>query len=617
MVFLSLTFRFVRMRLLFFLLCFNAFFLSAQNTDEKLAAQYFSEKAYAKAADLYEDLASRQPESIYFYENLLQCYIMLKDFKSAEKLVDKRIRKNDEVYTYQVDKAYLYHLQEQIQKRDEVFKSLQRIKAGSAEQAEQLANAFLKRRFYEQAVAVYLSARKALNDDELFAFSLSELYFYQSDVRAGTAEMVRLAGSSEYMIEDVKNRLVIAYADIQNYKVLSDVLLLRLQSDPDNLSYNELLVWSYTQLKDWKGALIQTRSVDKRLKEEGRRLFELAAVLLQNDEYEYALQCFEYVKSLGSDKRYYYQAQQGMLNCGMLQIKARNDVGTARLLAMEQEYLGFIAGNGVNWQTAEQIRELSELYIYYLHQPQKAIDRLSQVLAIPGVNPKLLAACKLDLGDAQLIVGETWEADLLYKQVEKSYSNDPLGQEAKFRYARLCYFRGEFEWSQTQLDVLKEATTQLISNNAMRLWLTIQDNLGLDSNAEALERYAKAELLIFQNRLNEAVIALDEIPVLFPGHTLSDEICFSKAVIAEKQEKFAEAEELYLKLIRDFSFDILADNALINLARLYEFRMQDTAKAKKIYEMIILNYTGSLYANEARKRYRFLRGDMLKEGELN
>jgi len=605
------------MRLLFFLLCFNAFFLSAQNTDEKLAAQYFSEKAYAKAADLYEDLASRQPESIYFYENLLQCYIMLKDFKSAEKLVDKRIRKNDEVYTYQVDKAYLYHLQEQIQKRDEVFKSLQRIKAGSAEQAEQLANAFLKRRFYEQAVAVYLSARKALNDDELFAFSLSELYFYQSDVRAGTAEMVRLAGSSEYMIEDVKNRLVIAYADIQNYKVLSDVLLLRLQSDPDNLSYNELLVWSYTQLKDWKGALIQTRSVDKRLKEEGRRLFELAAVLLQNDEYEYALQCFEYVKSLGSDKRYYYQAQQGMLNCGMLQIKARNDVGTARLLAMEQEYLGFIAGNGVNWQTAEQIRELSELYIYYLHQPQKAIDRLSQVLAIPGVNPKLLAACKLDLGDAQLIVGETWEADLLYKQVEKSYSNDPLGQEAKFRYARLCYFRGEFEWSQTQLDVLKEATTQLISNNAMRLWLTIQDNLGLDSNAEALERYAKAELLIFQNRLNEAVIALDEIPVLFPGHTLSDEICFSKAVISEKQEKFAEAEELYLKLIRDFSFDILADNALINLARLYEFRMQDTAKAKKIYEMIILNYTGSLYANEARKRYRFLRGDMLKEGELN
>lgn len=617
MVFLSLTFRFVRMRLLFFLLCFNVFFLSAQNTDEKLAAQYFSEKSYTKAADIYEDLASKQPESIYFYENLLQCYIMLKDFKSAEKLVDKRIRKNSQVYTYQVDKAYLYHLQDQVQNREEVFKNLQRIKPGSAEEAEQLANAFLKRRFYEQAVSVYLSARKSLKDNELFAFSLSELYFYKSDTRAGTEELVQMAGSSEYLIEDVKNRLVVAYADVQNYKVLSEVLLLRLQSTPDNLAYNELLVWSYTQLKDWKGALIQTRSVDKRLKEEGRRLFELAAVLLQNDEYEYALQCFEYVKSLGSDKRYYYQAQQGMLNCGMLQIKARNDVGKGRLLAMEQEYLGFIAGNGVNWQTAEQIRELSELYIYYLHQPQKAIAQLNQVLAIPGVNPKLLAACKLDLGDAQLIIGESWEADLLYKQVEKSYSNDPLGQEAKFRYARLCYFRGEFEWSQTQLDVLKEATTQLISNNAMRLWLTIQDNLGLDSNAEALELYAKAELLIFQNRLDEAVIALDEIPALFPGHTLSDEICYSKAVIAEKQEKFIEAELLYLKLIRDFSYDILADNALINLARMYEFRMLDTAKAKKIYEMIILNYTGSLYANEARKRYRFLRGDMLKEGELN
>jgi len=300
-----------------------------------------------------------------------------------------------------------------------------------------------------------------------------------------------------------------------------------------------------------------------------------------------------------------------------MQVRLRNGASPERLIAMEKEYLGFISANGVNWQTAEQIKELSELYIYYMQAAPKAIIQLNKVMGIPGVNPKLLAECKLALGDAQLIVGETWEADLLYKQVEKAFVNDALGQEAKYRYARLCYYRAEFSWSQTQLDVLKEATTQLISNNAMRLWLIIQDNLGLDSTEEALGLYAKADLLIFQNKLDEANMALDQIPILFPEHTLVDEILFAKALISEKQSKYADAEVLYLKLIRDFSTDILADNALINLAKLYEFKLNYTAKAKKIYEILVLNYTGSLFANEARKRYRFLRGDVLKEEEVN
>ena len=197
------------------------------------------------------------------------------------------------------------------------------------------------------------------------------------------------------------------------------------------------------------------------------------------------------------------------------------------------------------------------------------------------------------------------------------FTNDALGQEARYRYARLCYFRGDFEWAQTQLDVLKGATTQLISNNAMRLWLIIQDNLGLDSTDEALKLYAAAELLIFQNKSDEALKKLEEIPVLFPGHTLTDEIYFAKALIYEQKSDYMMAEQLYLRLTKDFSFDILADNALINLARLYEYKLNDTAKARKIYEMIVLNYTGSLFVGEARKRFRILRGDGMREQEVN
>lgn len=604
------------MRFFLCLLFLSVYNLYSQNDDEKLAAQYMSDKDYIKAADIYEDLSKKKPESVYYYENLLQCYILLSDYKSAEKLVDKRIKKFENQYNFKVDKAYLYQLQGFSSKRDEVLKQLLEINFQYIDEVNQLANGLIKRKFIDQAIALYANAEQSFKSEGDFAYELSVLYFQTGKIQEGTEQLLILAAANDALYNEVKNRIIVAYADKnEHYKLLSNLLLQKLQKQPDNYAYNEFLIWSFTQQKDWTGALIQAKAVDKRLKEEGRKVLELAYVFINNEAYDPAISAYEYVKSLGTDKRYYYQAQQGLLNCGMASVRMSNGANSETLKTLEAEYISFIYLNGINWQTAEQIKELAELYIYYLHQPEKGIAQLNKVMETPGVNPTLLAQSKLDLGDAQLIVGESWEADLLYKQVEKSFNNDPLGQEAKFRYARLCYFRGDFEWSQTQLDILKGATTQLISNNAMRLWLIIQDNLGLDSTDEALKMYADADLLIFQNKYNEALIKLNEIPVKFPGHSLSDEILFAKATIAEKRNLFDEAEKLYLEIIKNYSFDILADNAVFQLAQLYEFKLKDMEKAKKMYETIILNYTGSLYITEARKRFRNLRGDVILDKE--
>ncbi|HEY1046661.1 MAG TPA: hypothetical protein VGF79_09500, partial [Bacteroidia bacterium] len=469
-----------------------------------------SDKDYLKAADIYEDLSKKKPESVYYYENLLQCYILLSDYKSAEKLVDKRIKKFENQYNFKVDKAYLYQLQGFSSKRDEVLKQLLEINFQYIDEVNQLANGLIKRKFIDQAIALYAKAQQSFKSEGDFAYELSVLYFQTGKIQEGTEQLLILAAANDALYNEVKNRIIVAYADNnEHYKLLSNLLLQKLQKQPDNYAYNEFLIWSFTQQKDWTGALIQAKAVDKRLKDEGRKVLELAYVFINNEAYDPAISAYEYVKSLGTDKRYYYQAQQGLLNCGMASVRMSNGANAETLKTLESEYISFIYLNGINWQTAEQIKELAELYIYYLHQPEKGIAQLNKVMETPGVNPTLLAQCKLDLGDAQLIVGESWEADLLYKQVEKTFNNDPLGQEAKFRYARLCYFRGDFEWAQTQLDILKGATTQLISNNAMRLWLIIQDNLGLDSTDEALKIYAEADLLIFQNKYNDALIKLN------------------------------------------------------------------------------------------------------------
>jgi hypothetical protein len=592
-----------------------AFTISAQTSDEQLAAQYFSSKEYQKAADIYEDLAKKNPESIYFYENLIQCYVQLSDFKSAEKLIDKRIKRYQFQYAYQVDKAWILHLQGQLEQRDKIFKELLEVRLNSEDEVQILANAFLKRRFLEQAIGIYLNARKYLKDETLFAYNLSELYFQNGKLKEGTSELIDIASAEPYMIEEIKNRLALAYQDNTKYSILTEILLNKLQKDPDNLACSDMLIWSFSQQRDWRGAMVQAKAIDKRLKEDGKRVMDLCSILIENELYDIAISGLEYIKSLGDNKSYYYIAQENILKCGMLRIRSAGVAPVNEVLKLEKEYTDYLKLIGENWETVPEMLDLAELYVYHLNKVDKGIEILNKAISIPGVSPKQMAACKLQLGDAMLIQGEIWEADLLYKQVEKAFTNDALGQEARFRYSRLCYFRGEFLWAQVQLDVLKGATTQLVSNNAMRLWLIIQDNIGLDTNDDALKIYAKADLLIFRNHLDEAVRLLDSIPLLFPGHTLTDEILFAKALISEKKGDFKSAEQYYLVITKDFSYDILADNALYNLARLYEFNLNDTAKAKRMYELLILNYTGSLFVSEARKRFRLLRGDAIKEQE--
>ena len=603
----------MRISLLFISLVFLMPLFSQNNEDEKLAAQYFSEKQYDKAADIYEDLLRKQSESMYYYENLMQCYVALKDFKSAEKLVDKRFKKYPFNYSYQVDKAYLYQLQNNSAEKDKVLNDLLNVKFNSIEITDNIANGLIKRKFFDAAIQVYIKARKQLNQGQLYVFELSELYFYKGALKEASVELVSLLSDNEFILQEVKNKFAIAFKNEEDYDILIQVVMTDLQKTPNLLTLNDVLIWAYIQKKDWNGAFIQSKAVDKRLKEEGLWVMNLASVLMQNEIYTEAINCYTYIKSLGLEKRYFSQAQQGILYCGMLQLKQEQVVEKERLLLLENEFIEYINLNGKNWHTAQQMKDLAELYIYHLHDLSMGIDYLKQVLVLPGVNTRLLSESKLGLGDAYLMSGDTWEADLMYKQVEKAFQNDVLGQEAKFRYARLCYFRGEFEWAQVQLDVLKEATTQLISNNAMRLWLIIQDNVGLDSTDEAMKLYSNAELLMFQNKFNNALKQLDEISIVFPNHTLADEILFLKGVIKEKLGLYKEAEAIYSTLIKDFSTDILSDNALINLAKLYEFKLQDTAKAKQMYEFLIMNYTGSIYINEARLRFRYLRGDIKNE----
>lgn len=71
----------------------------------------------------------------------------------------------------------------------------------------------------------------------------------------------------------------------------------------------------------------------------------------------------------------------------------------------------------------------------------------------------------------------------------------------------------------------------------------------------------------------------------------------------------ARSIKLLQQILNEYPDDILADDAYFQQGEIYERQLHDKDKAMEIYREFLNKYPGSVYAAEARKRYRMLRGD--------
>jgi tetratricopeptide (TPR) repeat protein len=397
--------------------------------------------------------------------------------------------------------------------------------------------------------------------------------------------------------------------DDKNAEMVRTALLRQSQKYPNDPIFVEMLIWHFGQRKEFASAFVQANALDKRQGENGFRLMDLGRMAVSNGDYTTGRKAYQAVLDKGPANDYYITARTELLQVMREEILNKPGYTKEQILELQNAYQSAINDMGKGAQTAILMKELGHINAFYLNDIAGSIAVLEEAVDLPGLYPAVHAMIKLELGDVLLFKGEIWDASLLYSQVELDFKEDVLGHEAKFRNARISYYTGDFQWAQAQLDVLKASTSKLISNDAIDLSLLITDNLALDTITEPMLLFAQADLLAFQNRYNEAFIKLDSITTVYPGHSLTDEILLLKGDVFAEQMKYDEAVAAYQQVIDLHFDDILADDALFNLAGLKETVYANPEEAMQLYERIMVEYPGSLYVIEARKRFRTLRGD--------
>ena len=580
-------------------------------TDTELADVYFQKAECEKATGLYQKILRRDFNKIYL-RRYVTCTVKLKTWDEAEKFFRKQAKSEERFgYLYTLYSGRLLELQAKPEEAKKKYEeAIAQIKPENLNGYKELSDEFKEVENFEAAIDALTRGRAVAGNEGLFKMELANLYAATGKTEPMIEELLNL-GLAIQNKEAIQNYLQDFLRDEKDQVKFEKILYEKIQRQPNEPFYAEMLIWFFSQKKQFGKAFVQERALDRRFKYNGMRVFDLGNLALQNKEYAAAVQCFDYlIKEYPMGQLYPY-ARRMVISAREEQVKNTFPVEQTSVNLLVADYKKLLGELGENNKTLEAMRSLAALYAFYLSEKDTAIVVLENAIKIGRAESDFIDKCKLDLGDIYLLKNEPWESTLLYTQVEKSQRETPLGYEAKLRNARLNYYKGDFALSKDILDILKIATTREIANDAGWLSLLIQDNTGLDTSEDAMRDYAAVDLLLYQNKTSEALTQLDKLLVKYKGHALSDEILWLKAKTYAKMGENQKAVDNLQLIVDNYAQDILADDALFMLADLYQNQLKDKAKAMALYQQLLEKYAGSIYVAEARKRFRILRGDAL------
>lgn len=596
--------------LLFLWVVFMAHVGLAQDQLLQVARQYLLSQDYTKAAATFKQLLDYNPGNPEILQGYTNSLLGMGDFAGAEKMLKQQLKKNSTDLRTQYDLARVWQRLKEDKKADKQFQKLNEQVLNREDQLRTLARWYEKDGMALEAITLY---EKGRNADKLqpyrFAEELAVLYDAQGKTELAMESLLDMYVSTSDKQENVKAAFQRMMTTPDKLDMLRKKIIKRSAKDAEQLAWPDLLAWYYTQQGDYESAFQQIRAIDTRLHEDGRRMLGFGRLALREKQYNAALQAYRTVAQLGTDKPFYQLALSEELTVLNRQLRAKPTFTAMAVDSVIKKYDDFIQQFPA-FQYTETSRDLAELEARMGRKPEKAIERLTRIVQAPQTDRIFRGQCKLDMGDYELLRNNRWESTLLYSQVDKEFKQDMLGEEARFRNARLSYYTGDFVWAQGQLDVLKASTSELIANDALNLSVLItENNPPADSNSTPLLLFAQAELLAFQYRDAECLALLDTISISYPQHVLADDILMVKANMAIRQQDYNEAAKHFQRIIDQYADDVLADDALFQLAVIYQEQFNNTDEAKRLFEKLMVDFPGSSFVNESRKRYRTLRGD--------
>ncbi|HLS29638.1 MAG TPA: tetratricopeptide repeat protein [Flavobacteriaceae bacterium] len=592
------------MRYLILLIAFLLLSFTGNSQDLNLAKDYLKRGEYAKAESLYKKLFENRQNSFNYLEGLVETLQQQEKYEEAGTyLADFKTRRQDYPVIY-VEIGRNYELQGEVEQANESYKKAISLIEENTGYTSQVGRKFHGYNLLDQAEETYKTAL-AIQSSSNYILALARIYGEQQKLDKMFSTYMDLIIENpryRYAVNRSFSDYITADPGNEANRILRKMLLKKLQEDPD-LLYNEFLSWLYIQEGDFKKAFIQQKAIFQRSENKSLSgLMQLAQIAAEKDAFKDAEEILNY-----AIVQAHTAAQEINGYNALMEVKV-NQAQSGEYNKVKKEFDKILQTYGQGPETLN-IQLQYARFLAFKQSSSEEAKTLLRALLKTQVNTFEEAKVKMQLADILASEENFNQALILYSQIKSLVKNTPLAQEALFKVAQTSYYKGDFDWAQTQLKVLKQSTSELTANDAMALNLLIQDNISMDSMQTALKLFAKADLFILQEKDEQALSILEKILDQHEGEKIEDEALLRAAKLHEKQGAYEKAEAAYLKIIRDFSDGILADDAYYFLAELYRIKLDKPEEAMENYKKIIFDHADSIFFVDARKKFRQLRGD--------
>ena len=187
-------------------------------------------------------------------------------------------------------------------------------------------------------------------------------------------EYLNLIQENEGYLQNVQTALnTTIYNDLQkeNLYILNQALLKRVQRYPDKSVFSEMIVWHYLQQKDFENAIIQSKAIDRRNNENGRRFLSLANDCRSNRQYDLAIDCYQYLIEKGSSNPHYINARILMTETIKDKITSAPYI-SEDLLMIEENFIQTLQDVGKTSATISLQLGLAEIWAFYMNKTEEA-----------------------------------------------------------------------------------------------------------------------------------------------------------------------------------------------------------------------------------------------------
>ena len=587
-------------KILLILILFFSLWANAQN--EQLANNYFDRGDFEKALLSYEDLLKNQIGNFNYFQRIIECYQQLQQYEKAQKAIEVQLDKFKQNQLL-VELGYNFQLQKDQEKANKYYnQAIDKIKKNTNE-VYGIAYVFEKKALVDYALLAYKTALE--KDPKMsFNFQMATLYGQQGNTDLMIETFLQESFQNPQNLPLIQNQLSRFMTEDMGASFndsLKKALLVRAQKTQD-VFWNDFLSWLFIQQKEYGKAFIQQKAIYKRNPDSFANIVNLGQMAIEDNDQDSATEILNFVLQNTRDLDLLIQSNSYLIEMKIDHATEKDyPIITAELDKLIKEF-------GVSPYTLSLLKLQADFNAFHLNNPEKAKAILKSAMEMP-INRYQLAEVKMELADILLFEEKFNQALIYYSQIDEDMSGDVIGQEASLKTAKTSYFKTDFEWASHQLKVLKSASSQLIANDALDLFLLVSDNTVEDSLQVALKKFARADFLLYQNKKAAALAGFQLILKEHKGEDIEPVTLLRIGKIYEKMGDFANALANYDAIITKHKDCIYIDEALYFSAEIYNIQLKDVEKAKLLYEEMLTKHEDSIYYVDSRNKYRKLRGD--------